>query len=342
MPWDGWSEAPDPTAIYRYRDGLYAADLVAAAVVHLDFFTWLADNPSDLGGICGRLGLRRRPADVMLTLFLSNGFVDEEAGVFRVTETARCHLVTGSPYFIGPYFASMADRPVVRDMLAVLRDDVPARWASYAHEDDWHRAMEKPGFAEMFTAAMDCRGLYLGRALAHAVPLDGRHHLLDLGGGSGVYSCCFLEANPGLRATVMEKPPVDGITVAKLAERGCASRAEVLAGDFFNTPFPPGCDAILLSNVLHDWDVPEVREILSRCAGALGGGGLLVVHDAILDADKRGPLPVAEYSALLMNVTRGRCYSVAELEDLLNGTGLTLLRHTPTAADRSALMATRA
>jgi SAM-dependent methyltransferase len=277
----------------------------------------------------------------MLTLFLSNGFVDEESGVFRVTETARGHLVAGSPYFIGPYFASMADRPVVRDMLGVLRDDAPARWASYAHEDDWHRAMEKPGFAEMFTAAMDCRGLYLGRALARAVPLDGRRHLLDVGGGSGVYSCCFLEANPGLRATVMEKPPVDQIAVAKLAGRGCADRAAVFAGDFFTTPFPEGCDAVLLSNVLHDWDVPEAREIVGRCAAALEPGGLLVVHDAILDADKRGPLPVAEYSALLMNVTRGRCYSVAELAGFLVEAGFGEPDHLPTAADRSALVARR-
>src|ERR1051325_8058875 len=38
----------DPTSIYRYRDGLYAVDLLTAAISHLDFFTWLNQHPSDL------------------------------------------------------------------------------------------------------------------------------------------------------------------------------------------------------------------------------------------------------------------------------------------------------
>ena len=32
----------DPTSIYRSRDGLYADDLLIAALVHLDLFSWIA------------------------------------------------------------------------------------------------------------------------------------------------------------------------------------------------------------------------------------------------------------------------------------------------------------
>ena len=45
----------DPTPIYRCRDGLYATDLLAAALVWLDFFTWLNDRPSDKAAICRAL-----------------------------------------------------------------------------------------------------------------------------------------------------------------------------------------------------------------------------------------------------------------------------------------------
>ena len=38
----------DPTAIYRYRETLAAVDALTAAIVHLDLFTALADNPADL------------------------------------------------------------------------------------------------------------------------------------------------------------------------------------------------------------------------------------------------------------------------------------------------------
>ena len=37
----------------------------------------------------------------------------------------------------------------------------------------------------------------------------------------------------------------------------------------FADPVPAGCDVVLLSNILHDWDVPECRALVRRCADAL-------------------------------------------------------------------------
>ena len=70
-------EAPrtDPTQLYRYRDALYAEDLLIVGLVHLDFFTRLAAEPAGLEELCGRHGLKTRPAGVMLTLFRAMGLV---------------------------------------------------------------------------------------------------------------------------------------------------------------------------------------------------------------------------------------------------------------------------
>src|SRR5687767_11629733 len=89
----------DPVAIYRLRDGLYAVDLLTTAVVYLDLFSSIAAHPATKAEICRALGITDRPADVMLTLFAAMGFVDEQDGVFHVTDTAREHLVAGSPWF---------------------------------------------------------------------------------------------------------------------------------------------------------------------------------------------------------------------------------------------------
>jgi hypothetical protein len=69
---------------------------------------------------------------------------------------------------------------------------------------------------------------------------------------------------------------------------------------------------VLLSNILHDWDVPECRTLVSACARALAPGGRLLVHDVFLDDDLGGPLPIALYSAALFRLTEGRAYSAAE------------------------------
>jgi hypothetical protein len=214
----------DPLEIYRYRDGLDAVDLITAAVCELDLFTWLAAHPMDTSGICRSLELAFRPVDVRLTLFAAERFVRREGEVWAVTPLAREHLVSTSPFFPGPYYASLKERPVVRDYVAIPRTGRPASWGSYRHEKAWSLAMGAEEFA---------------------------------------------------------------------------------------TTLPTGFDLHLYSNVLHDWDVPQVRQLLAASFQALEPGGDLIVHDAHLAADKCGPLAVAKYSALLMAVTTLRSATVA-------------------------------
>jgi ubiquinone/menaquinone biosynthesis C-methylase UbiE len=333
--------ATDPTSIYRYRDGLYAADLLTAAIVHLDFFSSLAGRPADLARICRRLRLKPRPADVMLTLFVAMGFLRRRGSRFELTGLAREHLVRSSPWFIGPYFASLKERPVCRDMLNVLRTDRPANWGSLRKEKEWSKAMGDPGFAEQFTAAMDCRGVYLGRAVAEAVDLRRRRTLLDVAGGSGIYACAIVARHRHLKATILEKPPVDRVARAAIARRGFADRVSVVTGDMFRDVWPMGFDVHLISNVLHDWDVPVVRKLLASSFRSLEPGGMVVIHDAHLNPDKSGPLHVAEYSAMLMHSTEGRCYSVSEMKEYLQEAGFGRVTFTQTAAARSVVRATK-
>jgi len=330
----------DPIEVYRYRDGLYAGDLVTAALTEFDFFTWLTSHPSTLPTLCRELGIVERPADVMLTLFAANGWVTRSSdGVFKTTATAQEHLVSTSPWFLGPYYGSLKERPVVKDFIAILRTGKPANWGSYKHEKEWSQAMLTETFATQFTAAMDCRGTYLGLALAKTIKVEGHTHLLDIAGGSGIYACVITAHHPHLNATVFERPPVDQIARTMIQKRGYTKKVSVSAGDMFTDPLPSGFDLHLYSNVIHDWDFDKVRFLLGASFKAMKPGGMLIIHDAHLNAEKTGPLPVAEYSAVLMSVTEGKCYSISELEPLLHEAGFTDVRFAETAADRSVITA---
>src|SRR5512140_2959226 len=109
---------------------------------------------------------------------------------------------------------------------------------------------------------MDCRGAFLGPALARSLDLARHTHLLDIAGASGIYASAVVAAHPHLRATVFEKPPVDAVARRVIARRGETDRVTVVAGDMWSDPFPPDCDVHLLSHVLHDWDEPDVRRLL--------------------------------------------------------------------------------
>ncbi len=337
------SPASDPLSILRYRDGLYAVDLLTAAICEFNFFTAHAGQGGSLEEVCERFGFAPRLADVMLTLFVANDYLERNAeGVYRNTEIANEHLVEGSPWFLGPYYDSLKDRPVVADFIKVLKTGKPAVWGGFEdQQDDWHEAMHDESFAQSFTAAMNCRGLYLGKKLADALApyLEGKKCVLDVGGGSGVYACALVANHPDLKARVMEQVPIDQIARDQIEECGLEQLIDVVSGDMFDrSQWPDDCDVHLFSNVMHDWDIPEIRCLLEHSYQSLKAGDLIVVHETFLNSGKTGPLPVAEYSCILAHSTQGRCYSTLEMADLLDQAGFENIRSFDTVGDRGVVL----
>lgn len=333
----------DPTTILRYRDGIYAVDLLTAAIAEFRFFDQLKEHPGTREEICERFGWDARPCDVLLTLCLCNGYVERnDAGVFFPSQIAMEHLCGDSPWDLSSYYSSLRDRPVVGDFVRVLKTGRPAHWSGLDEAaDDWHGAMLKTGFATTFTAAMDCRGVFLGKKLADSVSeiMGKAGRLLDVGGGSGVYACALAANFPSLDAVVLEQAPVDTIAREKIEERGLGERVRVETGNMFVDQWPADCDVHLFSNVMHDWGMSEIDTLLKRSRDCLSQGGHVLIHETFLDSDKKGPLPVAEYSCILAHSTQGRCYSVTEMQGFLAAAGFEFLFHRNTGGDRGVIAA---
>ena len=335
----------DPALLLRFRDRQYSAELLAAALLHFDLFTWLNANPGEsTARLCQHFGFAARPTDVLLTLCRASGLLSTDAGDrHQLTPLGREFMLPGSPWYLGPYYAPVRDTPIVQGFLKVLRTGKPANWQAKAGGSDWHASMLDEDFARGFTELMNCRGITFGQALAKALaPLLGhRRRVLDVAGGSGIYSSTLVAAHPQLTATVLEQAPVDRITQQEIARHGLQEKIKVVTADMFKEAWPQGADILLLSNVLHDWDFPEMRTLLERAAQALPAGGLLVIHDAFIRNDKTGPLPVAEYSALLMNITQGKCYTPSEYGSVLLELGFVIGPYQDTIADRGFMTAVK-
>lgn len=334
----------DPAVLCRLRDGVYAPDLLVTAVAELDVFSWLARaGPVTSEQLCHGLGLAPRPADVLITYCAALRVLARDGDQVLVTDAGRRYLTGGSQDSLRPYFASLAERPACAELLQVLRTGRPAAWASAGSQADdgrdWAARLDDVTFARRITAAMDARGRYLGPPLART--LDGleMRRVLDVAGSSGVYLRALLDRRPQLRGTVFERPPVDTAARILLADAGYADRIAVSSGDMFVDALPSGHDVHLYSHVLHDWDADRVGALLAASFDALPPGGWLVDHDAHIDDDKRGPLPVAEYSVLLMHSTPGKCWSTGELAELAASVGFVDITDRPTAGDRSGILA---
>jgi hypothetical protein len=151
----------------------------------------------------------------------------------------------------------------------------------------------------------------------------------DVGGGVGTLLAAVLDARPGLRGVVVDAPGVLAEAQAFLAARGLRERVELVAGDIF-TGVEARADVYLLKDVLHDWDDERCARILAVVRAALPAGASLLLVET---PQERNVAPLTAELQDLQMLTQcdgGRQRSVAELQALLRGAGLTpgAVRHT--------------
>lgn len=327
----------DPTSIIEVFRGNYGTELLTAAVVDFDLFSRLAAGPLSFDELRRQLGLAERPAIVLTTALRACGLlVEASPGKLGLSSVAKEHLVPGGPFYIGDYLGLAANSPGVREMVARLRSNRPAgaedkdAGAAFIYRDGIESAMEREASARHLTLALAGRARNVAPVFAQRVTLHDARLLLDVGGGTGIYSIACLQQNPQLRAIVWDRPEVLKVAAEMAGTYGVTDRLECRPGDMFRDPVPTEADCVLLSNVLHDWDVPECRELIARCAAALPAGGRLLIHDVFLNDALDGPLPVALYSAALFSLTEGRAYSAGEYRAWLDAAGLVAGEVVPT------------
>lgn len=317
----------DPTSIFEYFRGAHATELLTVAVAHLRVFELLAPHSLSSDELMHLLKLSPRAFVVLFTALRAMGLVARNAsGQFELTPQAREHLVPGHEYFVGGYIGLAASSPGVMSMLDRLTSNTLARaektdaGAAFIFREGLDSAMEQAESARRLTLALAGRAKNVAPVLAQKIDIESGI-LLDVGGGTGIYAIAFLKRFPALRAIVFDRPEVLKVAAEFAESYGVADRIELRPGDMFSNPLP-SADAVLLSNVLHDWDVPECKALVHRCADALNSGGQLLIHDVFLNDDHDGPLPVALYSASLFSLTEGRAYSAAEYREWISDAGL--------------------
>ena len=317
----------DPTSIFEHFRGSYGSELLTAAVGHFDLFTLLAEQPLTLDELQSRLNLARRPAIVLTTALRAMQLLTLNVdGRLMPTELAREHLLSDSEFYVGDYLGLAAQAPGVMEMVQRLRMNCPAhaaqsdQGAAFIYRDGLESAMEQEASARRLTLALAGRAKNVAPVLAERIEFPGQT-LLDVGGGTGIYSIACLRRFPDLQAIIFDRPEVLKVATEFAQQYGVADRLTCQPGDMFQDPLPQA-DTILLSNILHDWDEPQCQTLIQRCANALSPQGQLVIHDVYLQDDLAGPLPIALYSAALFTLTEGRAYSASEYRGWLKHSGL--------------------
>ena len=294
----------------------------------------LAGAPATAGAVAEALVLSPSGAEALLGLLASLGFLARRAGRFSPTAAARAYLLPEIPYYYGPMLRFVTRAPSdPASLLASLRPKTVDQTVEVDGQvllRAWQAATLPPELAEPFTAMMHALSLPAALGVARRGGFAGVRQLLDVAGGSGCFSVALAQRHPGLRCTVLELPSVCPITARYVARAGLADRIDTSAANMFLDPWPAGCDAVLFSNVLHDWDRSSCLHLARRAFAALPAGGRIYLHETPLAETRDGPRLVATYSLHMVRVGLGKQYTLSELDELLREAGFGGVEATPT------------
>ena len=305
--------------------------LLVAAVVEYDIGTVLANGPLTFAELRDTLNLKARPAIVLLTALRSIGLIDVHVdGRVGLTEYGQEKMDPNSAFHLRGYIGLGGFSSDVQHMISCLREDRPAGNVSFVfHDDGTQSALDDPATSDLLTRAMADRARNVAPILAQQLDVSAARHLIDVGGGHGLYSLALLERNPQLQATIIDRAPALKVAREYAEAAGLADRVHLLCGDAHTAAFDQVPDVVLLANLLHDYNSEDAKRLVLHFAEMLPTGERLLVLDSLLNAVapgappiSDGPRPVAAYSALLFSICEGRCYRRDEIETWFQLAGL--------------------
>lgn len=290
------------------------------AGVRLKIFTVLGQTKCDAGEVAKRIGSDRRATGMLLDALSAMGLLTKTGLEYANSEFSEKFLVADIPGYMGHiilHHHHILDGWAQLDQAVMTGKSVDRR--SYGAE------VERQSFLMgMFNLAM-----IVAPQMATKFKLSGRKRLLDLGGGPGTYAIHFCLANPELKAVILDRPTTEPFARETVAKFNLAERIDFIGGDFNIDPILGGpYDVAWLSHVLHSNSTVGCEACLEKTVGALEPGGLILVHDFILDDTKDGPeFPALFALNMLVGTDHGRSFSREEITAMLERTGIVNITH---------------
>lgn len=315
-----------------WLSGFHLPALTAAD--ELGLFPYLDSTPSDVPRIAEHFNLSLRACEALINLLCALGFLTKRNGAYHPTELARNYLLPHSPYYWGGVLHTVKHMPISHAMIweALHRDTGNVSRLTKPFTDDWEQNTLSQEQARKFTAKMHSHGFAAAVTLARSRIFHDVRSLLDIGGGSGAYSIALAATHPHLHCTIAELPQVCPITQQYIDAFDLADRVRTLALDMFKDRWPHGQDAILFSDILHDWERSRCLWLLKNSYEHLPSGGRIFLHEVLLNDDKIGPLAANAYSLAMLLVTKGQQFTAGELEGMLAEAGFIDISSAPAHA----------
>ena len=274
-----------PEKIMQTGMAFWASKTLLSAV-EMELFTELAKRPGDLFDVQGRLGLHPRAARDFLDALVALGFLQRKGGLYHNSPDTDLFLDKAKPSYMGGILEMSNHRlyPFWGSLTTALRTGEPQNESKGGH-DLFAAVYADPARLREFLRAMSGVSRGANMTIARKFPWAGYKTCADIGTAQGDLVTQIALAQPHLRGIGYDLPEVGPIFEDYVKANNVADRVSFGGGSFFADDLPKA-DVLLFGHILHDWDLPTKKMLLTKAYAALPEGGAVVVYDAIIDDER--------------------------------------------------------
>jgi hypothetical protein len=187
---------------------------------------------------------------------------------------------------------------------------------------------KNPEASAVFNSAMTSLSARSGTGIVERYDFSGLRKVVDVGGVHGVLLATILRANPTMRGVLFDLPDVVVGAGQVLENFGVRDRCEVVGGSFFGG-LPPGGEAYVLRQIVHDWDDDRALAILRNCRAAMTETGKVLVIEREIAAHHREAMRVLHLNLEMLVNVGGMERTEAEYRSLFENAGFRLTTIVP-------------
>ena len=302
--------------------GYYWKTFTLHAAVKLDVFTCLGDEQLTGDEIAAKLNAAPEAIQRLLNALVAMELLVKTEHHYANTPASKTFLSKDSPQYLGNMI--MHHHHLVESWAQLDRSVLtgkPIGQRSSFNDAEWRESF----LMGMFNTAMNVAPL-----LVPEIDLSSRRQLLDLGGGPGTYAIHFCRRHPDLKATVFDLPTTQPFAEKTIQRFDLSDRIHFQAGNYLQDEIKGRYDAAWLSHILHGDGPDGCRQIIQKTVDVLKPGGIIIIHEFILNNSMDGPLFPALFSLnMLLRTDAGQAYSEQQLRDMLAAAGAKNVQRLP-------------
>jgi 2-polyprenyl-3-methyl-5-hydroxy-6-metoxy-1,4-benzoquinol methylase len=283
----------------------------------LDIFSRIGHNAMTAEQVAERIKTNPRATDRLLNALCVLGLLDKHGNTFSNNPVSGKYLVRGAP----GYMAGLMHQVHLWDTWTTLTECVKKGTSVLDRPDKVND--RDPEYLQAFIDAMHYRAKDNAAEIVSKINLDGVKRVLDVGGGSGVYSMAFVKAGKNISATVFDLSNVIPITNEYIQKEKMIGKIDTVVGDYNKDDLPGGYDIVFLSAIVHSNSILENQILVNKCSSALNPGGRIIIKDQVMDESRTNPAGGALFSLnMLVNTRAGDTFTEREIKEWLDHAGI--------------------